>query len=170
MATALLKIIPQFRPDSAVAYVAILYAAPQHVDAFARYLDDHSGVRVKRAIDGEPVEGGVCYLGAGVEYLTVAAHSGRLMLQVHRAPFASRRGSIDRLMFSVAEAMKGRAVGVVLSGSGRMAARVWRNSSHGRGRHHCKTRKAVCIRAWRKPRWPVPTRLRAFGCQNRNRR
>ena len=115
---ALLKIIPQFRPDSAVAYVAILYAAPRHVDAFARYLDDHSGVRVKRAIDGEPVEGGVCYLGAGVEYLTVAAHSGRLMLQVHRAPFASRRGSIDRLMFSVAEAMKGRAVGVVLSGSG----------------------------------------------------
>ncbi|MDS4059428.1 MAG: chemotaxis protein CheB [Candidatus Contendobacter sp.] len=115
---ALLKIIPQLRPDLPTAYLVVLYAAPPHVEAFARYLDDYSGVRVKRAVDGEPVEGGVCYLGAGVEYLTVVARDGRLVLQVHRAPFASRRGSIDRLMFSVAEAMKGRAAGVILSGSG----------------------------------------------------
>ncbi len=115
---ALLKIIPQLRPDLPTAYLVVLYAAPPHVEAFARYLDDYSGVRVKRAVDGELVEGGVCYLGAGAEYLTVAAHDGRLALQVHRAPFASRRGSIDRLLFSVAEAMKGRAAGVILSGSG----------------------------------------------------
>lgn len=115
---ALLKIIPQLRPDLPAAYLTVLYAAPPHVEAFARYLDDYSGVRVKRAVDGEPVESGVCYLGAGVEYLTVAARDSRLVLQVHRAPFASRRGSIDRLMFSVAEAMKGRAAGVILSGSG----------------------------------------------------
>jgi len=115
---ALLKIIPQLRPELPAAYLAILYVAPLHVEAFARYLDEYSSVRVKRAVDGEPVESGVCYLGAGVEYLTVAARDGRLVLQVHRAPFASRRGSIDRLMFSVAETMKGRAAGVVLSGSG----------------------------------------------------
>ena len=115
---ALLKIIPQLRPELSSAYLAILYVAPPHIDAFARYLDEYSSVRVKRAVDVEQVESGVCYLGAGVEYLTVAARDGRLILQVHRAPFASRRGSIDRLMFSVAEAMKGRAVGVVLSGSG----------------------------------------------------
>ncbi|MDS4027533.1 MAG: chemotaxis protein CheB [Candidatus Contendobacter sp.] len=115
---ALLKIIPQLRPDLPTAYLVVLYAAPPHVEAFARYLNDYSGVKVKRAVDGELVEGGVCYLGAGVEYLTVAARDGRLVLQVHRAPFASRRGSIDRLLFSVAEAMKGRAAGVILSGSG----------------------------------------------------
>ena len=115
---ALLKIIPQLRPNLPVAYLAVLYVAPPHVEAFARYLDEYSGVRVKRAVAGEPIEGGVCYLGAGVEYLTVAARDGRLVLHVHRAPFASRRGSIDRLLFSVAEAMKERAAGVILSGSG----------------------------------------------------
>ncbi|MFO1372361.1 MAG: chemotaxis protein CheB [Candidatus Competibacteraceae bacterium] len=115
---ALLKIIPHLRPDLPVAYLAVLYAAPPHVDAFARYLDSYSAVRVRRAAEGEPVEGGVCYLGAGAEYTTIHAHNGRLLLQIHRAPFASRRGSIDRLMFSVAEAMKQRAAGVVLSGSG----------------------------------------------------
>lgn len=115
---ALLKIIPRLPPELTAAYLAVLYAAPPHVESFARYLDDYSGVRVKRAVDGEPVEAGVCYLGAGVEYLTVVTRNGRLVLQVHPAPFASRRGSIDRLMFSVAEAMKGQAVGVILSGSG----------------------------------------------------
>jgi two-component system chemotaxis response regulator CheB len=115
---ALLKIIPRLRPELPAAYLAVLYVAPPHVEAFARYLDDYSGVKVKRAVAGEPVEGGVCYLGAGAEYLTVAARDGRLVLQVHPAPFASRRGSIDRLMFSVAEAMRGRAAGVVLSGAG----------------------------------------------------
>lgn len=115
---ALLKIIPRLRPELPAAYLAVLYAAPSHVEAFARYLNDYSGVRVKRAVDGEPVEAGVCYLGAGVEYLTVVTRNGRLVLQIHPAPFASRRGSIDRLMFSVAEALKGQAVGVVLSGSG----------------------------------------------------
>ncbi|MDG4550852.1 MAG: chemotaxis protein CheB [Candidatus Contendobacter sp.] len=115
---ALLKIIPRLRPDLPTAYLAVLYAPPPHVEAFARYLDDYSSVRVKRAVDGEPVEAGVCYLGAGAEYLTMVTRSGRLVLQVHPAPFVSRRGSIDRLLFSVAEAMKGQAAGVVLSGSG----------------------------------------------------
>ncbi|MCK4706323.1 MAG: hypothetical protein KAT90_12640, partial [Gammaproteobacteria bacterium] len=39
-------------------------------------------------------------------------------LHVSPAPFASRKGSIDRLLFSVAEAMAENAVGVVLSGEG----------------------------------------------------
>ena len=115
---ALLKIIPQLDPDLPMAYLVVLYAASPHVEAFARYLNDYSSVRVKRAVEGEPVEGGVCYLGAGAEYLTVVTRDGLQVLQVHRAPFASRRGSIDRLMFSVAETMKHRAAGVVLSGAG----------------------------------------------------
>lgn len=115
---ALLKIIPHLRPDAPVAYLAVLYAATPHVEAFARYLDGYSAVRVKRAADGEPIESGVCYLSAGVDYTTVRAHDGQMILQVHRAPFASRRGSIDRLLFSVAEVMRQRAAGIVLSGSG----------------------------------------------------
>ena len=42
---ALLKIVPHLRPDLPAAYLAVLYAASQHVDAFARYLDNFSSVR-----------------------------------------------------------------------------------------------------------------------------
>jgi two-component system chemotaxis response regulator CheB len=115
---ALLKIIPQLRPDAPFAYLTILYAASAHIDAFVRYLNDYSALEVRRAVDGAVVESGVCYFGSGDEYITLTGHNSRLALQVHRAPFASRRGSIDRLMFSVAETLKQQAVGVILSGAG----------------------------------------------------
>jgi two-component system chemotaxis response regulator CheB len=118
---AYLKIVPRLRPESPAAYLAVLYAASQHVDAFARYLDNYSSVRVKRAVDGLPVEGGVFYLGAGAEYVTVQSRNSDLFLQVRPAPFKSiseREGSINMLMFSTAEVMGHRAVGIVLSGSG----------------------------------------------------
>ena len=118
---ALLKIVPRLRPDLPAAYLTVLYAASQHVDAFTRYLDNYSSVRIKRAVDGLPVEGGVCYMGAGEEYVTVQSRDGNLFLQVHAAPFKSiseRRGSINMMMFSAAEVMGSRAAGIVLSGSG----------------------------------------------------
>ena len=118
---ALLKIIPQLRPDPDTAYIAILYAAPPHIDAFVNYLNSYSALPIRRAVDGVPMDSGVCYLGAGDEYITLATladQEDRLALLVHRAPFASRRGSIDRMMFSVAETLKQQAVGVILSGAG----------------------------------------------------
>jgi two-component system chemotaxis response regulator CheB len=118
---ALLKVVPHLRPELPATYLAVIHAASQHVDAFARYLDDSSSIRVKRAIDGLPVEGGICYLGAGEEYITIQSHNSGLFLQVQPAPFKSmseRRGSINMLMFSAAEVMGNRAVGIVLSGAG----------------------------------------------------
>lgn len=117
---ALLKLIPHLQADQdmPVAYLIILYAGAAHAEAFTRYLDDYSNIVVKRAVDGELIEGGVCYIGIGDEYITVLDHDDQFILQVHPAPFATRRGSVDRLMFSVAEAVGHRAVGVILSGAG----------------------------------------------------
>lgn len=115
---ALLKIIPHLRLEASTACIVILYTASPHIDAFIRYLNDCSALPVRRAVDGAVIESGVCYFGAGDEYLTLAPHHHALALQVHRAPFASRRGSIDRLMFSVAEVLKQQSVGVILSGIG----------------------------------------------------
>lgn len=115
---ALLKIIPQLRANAPVAYLVVLYTAPPHLDAFIQYLNSYSGLPVRRAVDRAIIEPGVCYFGAGSEYITVVADDRQFSLQVHRAPFASRRGSIDRLMFSVAETLKQQAAGVILSGAG----------------------------------------------------
>ena len=50
--------------------------------------------------------------------MSVHRQGDDLVLHVSPAPFASRKGSVDRLLFSVAEAMGKDSVGVVLSGSG----------------------------------------------------
>ncbi|HAS50801.1 MAG TPA: hypothetical protein DCS21_03270, partial [Gammaproteobacteria bacterium] len=115
---ALLKIIPHLRPETRIAYLVVLYATAPHIDAFIRYLNDCSTLPIRRATDGEVIQGGICYFGAGDEYITLGMHDRDLALQIHRAPFASRRGSIDRLMFSVAETLKHQSVGVILSGIG----------------------------------------------------
>ena len=115
---ALLKIIPQLLPDLPAAFLVVIYAALQHVDAFAAYLDDHSFIKVKRAKDKEPIEGGVCYLCSGEEYMTVHSSGNKYNLKVNPSPFSERRGSINMLMLSIAEVMTNRAVGVILSGSG----------------------------------------------------
>jgi len=114
---ALMKIIPHLVPSDA-AYLVVLYAEDSHVDAFASYLDQNSKVAVKRAQNDEVLQAGVCYLSAGSDYMTVHEQGDDFVLHVSPAPFASRKGSVDRLLFSVAETMADKSVGVVLSGEG----------------------------------------------------
>lgn len=114
---ALMKIIPQLVPSTA-AYLVVLYVEEKHLDAFAKYLDEHSQVKVKRARNNEVLQAGTCYLSAGSDYMSVHDQNDELVLHVSPAPFRSRKGSVDRLLFSVAEVMAEKAVGVVLSGEG----------------------------------------------------
>ena len=114
---ALMKIIPHLVPGNA-AYLVVLYVQDEHIDAFASYLDEHSQVKVKCAQNDEILQSGVCYMSTGSDYMSVHRQDEALVLHVSPAPFASRKGSIDRLMFSVAETMAENSVGIVLSGSG----------------------------------------------------
>lgn len=115
---ALLNIIPQLKPGLPAAFIVILYSEGHHVDSFVKYVDALSALPVKRAIDGDLIEAGVCYIASGKEYVTIDSEDSNPRLQVHPSPFPERRGSINMLMFSAAEAMLERTVGVVLSGSG----------------------------------------------------
>lgn len=117
---ALLKIVPRLRPasPSEEAYVVVLYAESEHVDAFAAYLDRYSALRVCRARDGEPLRGGTCYMVSGVEYATFVTDGQQLLLHITPAPFPWRRGSINRLLFSAAELLGAQAFAALLSGAG----------------------------------------------------
>lgn len=115
---ALLKIIPYLSADVPYSYLVTMYAAREHVDAFASYLNHFSNVYVKRAAHDDVLKPGVCYLNSGMDYMTVHNRSDDYSLHVSPAPFASRKGSIDMLMFSTADVLAENSVGVVLSGSG----------------------------------------------------
>ena len=114
---ALMKIIPGLRQAQA-AYIAVHYIDEEHLDAFIDYLNEHSRIRVKRAEHDEVLQAGVCYLSSGSDYLTVHESGEDFVFHVNPAPFSTRRGSIDRLFFSIAEVMESQAVGVILSGAG----------------------------------------------------
>ncbi len=115
---ALLKIIPQLSADNSTAYLVSLYAAPAHMEAFASYLNNYSAVHVKCAVHDEVISPGVCYLSAGTDYVSVHKRDETYSLHVSPAPFASRKGSVDILMFSAADAMGANCTGIILSGLG----------------------------------------------------
>jgi two-component system chemotaxis response regulator CheB len=115
---ALLNVIPRLRDDLPAAYVAVMHQAPHHLDAFARYLDRCSQVKVQRAADGTILQGATCYLAAATEYVTLVKDKGQLKLQITQSPFPTRAGAINRLMSSVSQAVAERAAGVILTGTG----------------------------------------------------
>lgn len=113
-----LKIAPRLNPALPSALIGALYAEPKYVDSFVDYLDAKSRIRVRRARDGQVLEGGTLYFVCGTEYATVQLKEEKLVFVIRKAPFPTRKGAIDMLMFSAAEVMREKTVGVVLSGSG----------------------------------------------------
>lgn len=115
---ALLKIILRLKKDLFTAYTVIFYESSVHVDSFIDYLNRYCDVVVQRPQNNTLLEAGVCYISSGEEYVTVHGHRGQLVFHVSSAPFSSRRGTIDMLMFSIAETVGEHSLGVILSGNG----------------------------------------------------
>ena len=116
--SSLMKILPKLSSDTSACYIAVLYEYPENVDAFVNYLQRYCSIKVARAVDGAPLKAGYCYITAGVDYVTLQPLGGEIALHVHPAPFDSQKGSINRLLFSVADIMTDRSMGIVLTGSG----------------------------------------------------
>lgn len=114
----LLKIIPNLKPHPATVYMVVFYETSAHVDSFITYLNHYSQLMVTRLQNNTQLETGICYLSLGEEYVTVHGDQGNFNVHVSHAPFSSRRGSIDMLMFSVAENVGKRSLGVILTGAG----------------------------------------------------
>jgi len=115
---ALLKVIPYLDAGVPFSYLVTMYATRENVDAFASYLNHFSSVHVKRAAHDEILKPGVCYLNSGMDYMTVHHQLDGYLLHVSPAPFASRKGAIDMLLFSSADAVGESGIAVILSGSG----------------------------------------------------
>lgn len=114
----LLNMIPTLDPAKPAAYIVVLYSGDRYLDAFGQYLSDCSGVRVVRAENDMPLNAGTCYLLNGDEYVTLSRRNDATLFCIHPNPFPGRRGSINMMMFSLAEIYKTNATGIVLSGAG----------------------------------------------------
>ena len=97
-----------------MAFVVILHLAPAGHSALAELLAQHTRLRVHVAENGMPVEPGHIYVIAPGVYLGI--EDGRLTTTpMDQTPV---RLPVDRFLRALADGVKDRAVGVVMSGAG----------------------------------------------------
>ena len=100
----------------------------QHMPAgfttrFAARLDELCALDVSEAEQGVPLETGHAYLARGDQHLRLEMRGGRLRCALTRdATVSGHRPSVDVLFTSMAEVVRGRGVGVILTGMGRDGA------------------------------------------------
>lgn len=96
----------------------------QHIPAIfcgplAKRLDQHSGLTVAEARDGQPILPGHAYLAPGDHQLMVVRDGARYICRVRDdPPFNRHRPSVDVLFQSMADQIGSKGIGVMLTGMG----------------------------------------------------
>lgn len=114
--TQVLRGLPRNLPAS---IVVVQHLSPEHKSWISKLLGHSSPMKVKQAEHGEVMLPGTAYIAPPDEHLLVGP--GKIQL-AHSQLVHFSRPSIDLLFESVAGTYGSRAIGVVLSGSGRDGA------------------------------------------------
>ncbi|MEQ1564752.1 MAG: chemotaxis protein CheB, partial [Myxococcota bacterium] len=112
---ALVKLFAAAPPRSGLAYVVVQHLSAEHKSLMPELLGRHTTMPVVRATDGSALEPDTVFLMPAQQDMTLTG--GRLRLQARQG--AGTHHPIDGFFTSLAAAHGSRAVGVVLSGTGR---------------------------------------------------
>lgn len=120
---AVASILQELPPDAPA--VVIAQHIPELFSArFAQRLDSECQIRVKEAVDGEPLLLGHAYVARGNYHLRVKRSGARYFCAVtQEAPVNRHRPSVDVLFDSAAREAGANAIGVILTGMGDDGAR-----------------------------------------------
>ena len=121
---ALIEVLSRF-PASCPPTLVVQHMPPSFTRSFADRLNRLCAPVVAEAENGAVVQPGHVYVAPGDAHLEIAgvAGSGRLHCRLHQGERVSgHRPSVDVLFGSFARVMKGRALGVILTGMGRDGA------------------------------------------------
>lgn len=116
---ALTQVLRSLPKDFPCSIVVVQHLSPEHKSWIANLLGRSSQIKVKQAEHGEIMLPGTVYTAPPDEHLLVGP--GKIQL-AHTQLVHFSRPSIDLLFESVAGTYGSRAIGVVLSGSGRDGA------------------------------------------------
>ena len=118
---ALFHLLHDLQPPMAAAVVIVLHLPENHESSLVHVFAARTGVPVREAQPGAPVEPGVVYLAPpGYHLLVEAERSFALSCD---PPVLFSRPSIDVLLESCAEAYGARLLGMVLTGANEDGAR-----------------------------------------------
>jgi two-component system chemotaxis response regulator CheB len=112
---ALMEVLSRLPADLPVSVLIVQHLDPRHKSLLVELLQRRSQIRIKEAINDEPVVKSVVYIAPPDRHLLLA--DGKTYL-TSTAFVHFSRPSIDLLFESVAASMGGKAIGVILTGSG----------------------------------------------------
>jgi len=116
---ALRQIIPRLPSGFKVPVFLVQHMPPLFTRTLAVQLDQISPLRVREAVDDEPVEAGRVYIAPGGYHLVVRGSPARSRLSLEDSPPVNNcKPAVDKLFESVCDVYEGRVLTVVLTGMG----------------------------------------------------
>lgn len=123
-----LRVLLGALPADAPPIVVVQHMPAQFTAALADGLNRECAVTVREAQDGQRLEAGVTLIAPGNRHTLIVPSGGGFAVKVEDGPLVSRhRPSVDMLFDSVAQNIKRRAVGVLLTGMGSDGAKGLKN-------------------------------------------
>ncbi len=117
--TEALREVFQALPAGLPPIAVVQHMLPGFTEAFAARLDRLCAPKVKVADAGEPLQSGVIYLAPSGRHLRVERRPGGLQARLgDTSPVSRHRPSATVLFESAAEACRGKALGIILTGMG----------------------------------------------------
>jgi two-component system chemotaxis response regulator CheB len=111
---ALRRLVSDLPPDLPAAVCIVLHIAPGSPSALAAILDRASRLSCRPAVDNEPLRAGEVLVAPPDHHLTIS--DGRVEVSIGPRE-NGHRPSVDVLFRTAAEALNGRVIGVILSGT-----------------------------------------------------
>ena len=118
--SALAELIPRLPEDLRVPVLIVQHMPARFTASLATSLDRRSKLRVREAEDGRPLRKGEVLVAPGGKHLEIAAGDAEpfVRLSDKKPPVNAFRPSVDVLFKSLAEAVPGKALCVVMTGMG----------------------------------------------------
>jgi two-component system chemotaxis response regulator CheB len=128
---ALQQVLKSLPASFPVPLLLVQHMPGTFTTAFAQRLNDSCNINVKEAQDGDVLEPGLALLAPGGKQMVVERSAGRLIVRVKESDVSQNyKPSVDITFSSVAKAMAGKAMGIILTGmgaDGREGARLMKN-------------------------------------------
>lgn len=121
---AIKEVLPLL-PKNSPPVLIVQHMPEAYTAGFAERLDQACRMKVKQSEHKDLLETGTAYIGFGGAHLRVGrrATGGYELLHGDDGPISGHKPSVDALFSSVAEAVRGTVVGVIMTGMGRDGAR-----------------------------------------------
>lgn len=116
---ALQNVLGRLPADYPLPLLLVQHMPGSFTTAFAERLDRLCGIRVREAVHGDTLEPGLALLAPGGKQTTLENRGGRLCVRVSEATAEQNyKPCVDVTFSSIAQALPGKALAVVLTGMG----------------------------------------------------